>query len=58
MFNRREMLFRIEKAKEAGVPITNYGVCISVLHGVLKRVLEPFPAALQAYTNELSTNRK
>ncbi|MDD5746171.1 MAG: [FeFe] hydrogenase H-cluster maturation GTPase HydF [Candidatus Omnitrophica bacterium] len=29
MITRREMLFRIYQAKQAGVPITNYGVCIS-----------------------------
>jgi [FeFe] hydrogenase H-cluster maturation GTPase HydF len=49
MLTRREMLFRIQQAREAGVPITNYGVCISVLQGVVERTLAPFPAALDAY---------
>lgn len=49
MLTRREMLNRIGKAKEAGVPITNYGVAISLLQGVLRRVLSPFPAALNAF---------
>ncbi len=49
MFNRREILSRINRAEQAGVPITNYGVCISELKGVLERVLEPFPEALRAY---------
>ncbi len=49
MHNRREMLSRIERATAAGVPITNYGICISHTQGVLKRVLSPFPAALDAY---------
>jgi len=49
MITRREMLFRIHKAKEAGVPITNYGICISRVQGVLERALSPFPAALDAY---------
>ena len=49
MITRREMLSRIEKAKEAGVPITNYGLAISVSQGVIKRVLSPFPAALDAF---------
>ncbi len=40
--NRREVLSRIYKCEQAGVAITNYGVCISALKGVLKRVLEPF----------------
>lgn len=51
MQNRREVLSRINKCETAGVPITNYGVCISELKGVLERVLEPFPAALKAYRN-------
>ncbi|MDD4294084.1 MAG: [FeFe] hydrogenase H-cluster maturation GTPase HydF [Candidatus Omnitrophica bacterium] len=49
MTNRREMLYRINLAKKHGVPITNYGVCISFLQGVLERVLSPFPAALDAF---------
>ena len=49
MHNRREILSRIEKCEAAGVPITNYGLCISQTQGVLKRVLSPFPAALDAY---------
>lgn len=48
MLTRREMLARMERAAAAGVPITNYGVCISALHGVLERVLKPFPDAWQA----------
>ncbi len=40
--NRREILSRIYKCEQAGVAITNYGVCISALKGVLPRVLEPF----------------
>jgi [FeFe] hydrogenase H-cluster maturation GTPase HydF len=49
MQNRREVLSRIEKCEAAGVPITNYGLCISQTQGVLKRVLSPFPSALLAY---------
>jgi len=51
MLTRRETLFRIEQAKQAGVPVTNYGLCISVTQGVLERVLEPFPDALLAYSS-------
>jgi [FeFe] hydrogenase H-cluster maturation GTPase HydF len=54
MLTRREMLSRIQKAKEARVPITNYGLCISFSQGVIKRVLSPFPAALDA----LKINRR
>jgi [FeFe] hydrogenase H-cluster maturation GTPase HydF len=55
MHNRREILSRIEKCQAAGVPITNYGLCIAQTQGVLKRVLSPFPAALNAYEK---TNRQ
>lgn len=40
--NRRAILSKIAAAKTAGVSITNYGICLSELNGVLSRVLEPF----------------
>jgi [FeFe] hydrogenase H-cluster maturation GTPase HydF len=43
MINRKEMLSRIQEAHEMAVPITNYGVAISYVHGVLKKALSPFP---------------
>ena len=43
MINRQEMLARIGDAQSRGVPITNYGIAISFVHGVLKRALSPFP---------------
>jgi len=52
MITRREMLFRIHKAKEHQVPISNYGIIISLMQGVLERVLEPFPEALRVYKEE------
>jgi predicted GTPase len=45
MWNRREMLSRILRCRQAGVPITNYGVCISYSLGIFDRALQPFPAA-------------
>lgn len=54
MITRKEMLNRIKYAKYSHVPITNYGVAISFLHGVLRRTLAPFPAALEAYEKELN----
>ena len=56
MQNRREVLSRIEKCEAAGVPITNYGLCISQTQGVLKRVLSPFPSALMAYEEEMKNH--
>ena len=58
MITRRETLFRLQKAEKEGVPVTNYGVCISYLRGVLKRVLSPFPAALDAYEREMDIIRE
>ena len=49
MFGRREILARISKCQALNVPITNYGICISELKGVLERILEPFPEALKIY---------
>lgn len=47
MINRREMLARIARAREAGIPIVNYGVAIAHLMGILPRALSPFPAIRQ-----------
>ena len=46
-FNRRAMLNRIMRCREAGVPITNYGLTIAYSLGIFERALEPFPAALE-----------
>lgn len=42
MFNRKQMMSRILKAKELGVPITNYGIAIAYMNGILNRVVEVF----------------
>jgi [FeFe] hydrogenase H-cluster maturation GTPase HydF len=47
--NRREMLSRIMRCRQAGVPITNYGLTIAYSLGIFERALEPFPAALDVY---------
>lgn len=49
MLTRKEMLSRIEACEAAGVPITNYGLTISYVQGVFKRILSPFPSALALY---------
>jgi len=38
MFNRKQMMTRIIRAKEQGVPITNYGIAIAYMNGILDRV--------------------
>ncbi len=49
--NRREVLSRIIRCREAQVPITNYGLVIAFSLGIFDRALEPFPAALEVYTH-------
>lgn len=46
MLNEAEMKHRISLAKEAEVPMTNYGVAIAHVNGILKRSLELFPEVL------------
>jgi [FeFe] hydrogenase H-cluster maturation GTPase HydF len=47
--NRREVLSRILRCRQAGVPVSNYGLTIAYSLGIFERALEPFPAALEAY---------
>ncbi len=44
MLNEREMKYRIACCEDQGIPITNYGILIAQVTGILKRSLEPFPA--------------
>ncbi len=46
---RKQILVRQYRAARQGVPMTNYGMAISVSQGVIERALECFPAALDAY---------
>lgn len=43
MFNRRHVLSRIDEAREQGVPITNYGVTIAKMSGILDSIALPAP---------------
>ena len=38
MFNRRTVMSRVRQTKAQGVPITNYGIAIAALTGILDRV--------------------
>ena len=44
----REMRARQARAEAQGVPMTNYGVAIAHMHGILRRSLASFPEALAA----------
>ena len=52
--NRREMLSRIVRCREQGVPITNYGLVIAYSLGIFERALRPFPAALDLVRRTLA----
>ncbi len=43
MLNEREIRYRMKCAKDQGVPITNYGITIAYMNGILKRSVAIFP---------------
>jgi [FeFe] hydrogenase H-cluster maturation GTPase HydF len=49
MLTRKMMQQRIKQAKYVGVPIVNYGVAISYMHGAVPRALLPFDEAISAW---------
>ncbi len=47
MLNEKEMQHRIYCARQQNVPITNYGIAIAYINGILRRTLSPFPDILK-----------
>ncbi|CVI68008.1 tRNA modification GTPase MnmE [Clostridiales bacterium CHKCI001] len=43
MLNEKEMKYRQQSAMDQQIPITNYGIMIAYIHGILKRSLKVFP---------------
>lgn len=43
MLNEREMKYRLKCAKDQDVPITNYGIAIAYMKGILRRSVQLFP---------------
>ncbi len=43
MLSAKEMRYRLELAGQQGVPMTNYGILIAYIHGILQRSIEIFP---------------
>ena len=43
MLNEREVRYRMKCAKDQNIPITNYGITIAYMQGILKRSLGIFP---------------
>ena len=48
MLNDKEMQYRTKLAASAGIPMTNYGIAIAQMHGILRRSIQLFPDALAA----------
>jgi len=49
MLTQKNMQTRIHQANYINIPIVNYGLLISYMHGAFPRVLEPFPEALKIW---------
>ena len=43
MLNEREVRYRMKCAVDQDVPITNYGIAIAYMQGILKRSVGMFP---------------
>ncbi len=43
MLSQREVRYRLRCCRDQGIPVTNYGILIAYLNGILKRTVEPFP---------------
>jgi len=49
MITEKAMQQRLKTAALYDVPLVNYGIIISYIHGAMPKVIEPFPEALQAW---------
>lgn len=47
MLNEKEMQHRNRSALAQGVPMTNYGIAIAYMHGILQRTVAPLPDIAQ-----------
>ncbi|MBD3380163.1 MAG: [FeFe] hydrogenase H-cluster maturation GTPase HydF [Candidatus Omnitrophica bacterium] len=58
MVTRRELLARVARAKRQKVPITNYGIIISYMSGILERVITPFGDRAREQKNRRRKNAR
>jgi [FeFe] hydrogenase H-cluster maturation GTPase HydF len=42
MFTKKQIINRLKPAIDAGIPVTNYGMAISYVHGIFERAVAPF----------------
>lgn len=47
MLNEREVKYRMACCSDRNLPITNYGILIAYIHGILRRSVEVFPEVLE-----------
>lgn len=52
MLGEREVRYRMKSAQDSKIPMTNYGVVIAYMQGILKRSLEIFPDIKQILDND------
>ena len=52
MLNEREMKYRLKTAADQGVPMTNYGIAIACMQGILARSVSMFPAVREVLERE------
>ena len=50
MLNEKEMQYRYKCAVDQNIPITNYGIAIAYMHGILQRTVEPLPGYKELLT--------
>ena len=56
MINHKEMLYRLRVVRESGVAITNYGVFIAYVQGLIPRVLEVFPEFKSLFISKVGSS--
>ncbi len=52
MLNEREMKYRLKTAADQGVPMTNYGIAIACMQGILARSVSMLPAVREVLERE------
>ncbi len=52
MLTRRAMQVRIKQARLIDIPIVNYGVLISYMHGAMPRAIQPFEEAMSVWKGQ------
>lgn len=53
MLNEREVRYRMKCAEDQNVPITNYGITIAYMQGILERSIGIFPALKKEYEENI-----